>query len=64
MRTRSVKKAAYLRSEKWPREYAFDILKLRTKEERKECLENVPDKFKKLTMLHVKLLWSQVRGKK
>lgn len=33
-------------SEKPPRAYAAEIIKLRTKAERREALENVPDKFR------------------
>lgn len=29
-----------------PRDYAQEICRLRTKEERREALENVPDKFR------------------
>lgn len=42
-----------MRSEKWPREYANEIVDLKTKEEMIKAMTLVPDKYKKLTACHV-----------
>lgn len=44
--------------EKMPRQYAIDILKLKTKEERVAYLENeVPDKYKDWVSDYVRTWW-------
>lgn len=40
-------------SEKWPREYAGEIIKLKTKQQRIEAIKKVPENYKELVIKHV-----------
>ena len=43
----------FINSEKRPREYAAEICALKTREERREALDKVPDKYKDWVAFYV-----------
>ncbi|SDJ60232.1 hypothetical protein [Pseudomonas indica] len=47
-----------------PREYARQVLALRTLEERRAALENVPAEWRELVKKHVEIAWNHPRGGK
>lgn len=44
-------------TEKRPRQYAFEIAALRTKQERIEALNAVPEKYRALVKRHVEIIY-------
>lgn len=64
MRTRSLKRGkepGYSRQEKWPREYAADIAKLKTRDERIKAFGFVPEKFKGMVRVHLNAIKRNIR---
>lgn len=49
---------------KRPREYAAEILELKTREERRQALEKVPENVREMVRKHVQAFWTlrQERG--
>jgi hypothetical protein len=48
----------------WPREYARQIIAMRTKEERNAALLEVPEHLRELTKKHCLIAWDHPKGKK
>ncbi len=49
-----------MRHERWPRQHAKEMLKLKTLEERRKYLETrVPKDWVDLVKAHVKFMWSK-----
>ncbi|RCH03229.1 hypothetical protein CSC36_1256 [Pseudomonas aeruginosa] len=47
-----------------PREYARQIVALRTIEERRAALERVPEHLRELVRTHVEIAWNHPKGTK
>ncbi len=56
--------AAKLADEPRPREYARQIVALRTIEERRAALERVPEHLRELVRTHVEIAWNHPKGTK
>ncbi|MDF5966501.1 hypothetical protein P4114_15905 [Pseudomonas aeruginosa] len=56
--------AARLADEPRPREYARQIVALRTIEERRAALERVPEHLRELVRTHVEIAWNHPKGNK
>jgi hypothetical protein len=48
----------------WPREYARQIVALKTKEERNAALLEVPEHLRELTKTHCLIAWTHPKRKK
>jgi hypothetical protein len=48
----------------WPREYARQIVALKTKEERNAALLEVPEHLRELTRTHCLIAWNHPKRKK
>jgi hypothetical protein len=48
----------------WPREYARQIVALKTKEERNAALLEVPEHLRELTKTHCLIAWNHPKRKK
>lgn len=43
----------------WPRQYAAQIVKLETKDERRAALAQVPEHLRALVRTHVEIIWNR-----
>ncbi|OPD66696.1 hypothetical protein AO878_29075 [Pseudomonas aeruginosa] len=59
-----IPRAARLADEPRPREYARQIVALRTIEERRAALERVPEHLRELVRTHVEIAWNHPKGNK
>ncbi len=48
----------------WPRQYARQILAMKTREERAAALQHVPDDWRELVATHVQIAWNHPNGGK
>ena len=48
----------------WPRQYAFQIIDLPTKEERRAALEKVPEEWRPLVKSHVEIAYERKRARR
>ena len=58
-RSRRAQEDVRLTHEKRPRQYAAEIMALRTREERRNALANVPEHLRELTEAHVRITFDR-----
>jgi hypothetical protein len=49
---------------KWPRQYAAEIMEMKTKKERREALEKCPEEFRGLIAKHVEISFAMRKIKR